>query len=461
MSSGAEIPAEDSSHTCEQEPYSCVIIGAGMVGTATAAHLAQLVQKGGPVASAFVGPIAVVGLATGTKGALSSHDDYSRLVDIHFSSHASEAARSISAYRCVEHEAEVSFFHETGCLVVSGDKGLELPAGEFEGPASQRMTPSELLRKWPSLNLVDLASGAGSLPHGHFEAVGAGWIDPRAHVRAHKQLAIARGAHLIEEDVVLVARDTSARSASLKYPVWLVVTACGKKLRTMRVAFAIGAWTNVSGLLPNGLSLQVELWGKSVYHARIGDDDASALLQQSMPAIVVKYAPAKSPAAAVSYNGAKSGFYVYFFPPVQYSDGSWYVKIGHSPHDPLIASLNGSSTADKLSRWLASEESDVRNLQEKSADFFQSTLEQLLPNVRFHGGYTSACVTSKTPSGDVLLGPICRMVPPDNSLDCEGLFACAGCNGAGAKFSHEWGRQLAEAIAWTPLTQGPVTSGKL
>ena len=30
---------------------------------------------------------------------------------------------------------------------------------------------------------------------------------------------------------------------------------------------------------------------------------------------------------------------VYFFPPLRYDDGHWYIKIGHSPFDPLIADL--------------------------------------------------------------------------------------------------------------------------
>ena len=41
----------------------------------------------------------------------------------------------------------------------------------------------------------------------------------------------------------------------------------------------------------------------------------------------------------MSYNGVKKGTYVYFFPPLRYDDGHWYIKIGHSPFDPLIADL--------------------------------------------------------------------------------------------------------------------------
>ena len=33
--------------------------------------------------------------------------------------------------------------------------------------------------------------------------------------------------------------------------------------------------------------------------------------------------------------------YFYLFPPVRYADGRHYIKIGHSPFDPVIASSFG------------------------------------------------------------------------------------------------------------------------
>ena len=53
---------------------------------------------------------------------------------------------------------------------------------------------------------------------------------------------------------------------------------------------------------------------------------------------------------AVTYTGPKKGFYVYFFPPIQYDGREWYIKIGHSPHDPLIGDLKGNTEAEKLVR---------------------------------------------------------------------------------------------------------------
>lgn len=284
-------------------------------------------------------------------------------------------------------------------------------------------------------------------------------MDPRGHVRAHRELAIAKGVHVVEQHVVQVVRDKADVSnlPTPTLPQWIVRTASGLELRTERVVFALGAWSNLSGLLPSGLGLPLELWGKCVYHACIHDEDASALLKLGMPATVIKYAPEHAPAAAVSYTGAKSGFYVYFFPPVQYSDGRWYVKIGHSPHDPLISALSGTSLADKLSRWMASEGEDVQSILAESAAFFQHTLRQILPHARFDGGRLTTCVTTKTPKGRVFLGPLSSLADSDATVDCEGLFACAGCDGAGAKFSHEWGRQVAEVVARTPHGHGSIS----
>ena len=68
--------------------------------------------------------------------------------------------------------------------------------------------------------------------------------------------------------------------------LWQVSTADGAVHVAENVVLAVGAWSNVSGLLPGGAQLDATLWGKSVYHARVSSADAIQL--RDMPAVLVK-----------------------------------------------------------------------------------------------------------------------------------------------------------------------------
>lgn len=106
---------------------------------------------------------------------------------------------------------------------------------------------------------------------------------------------------------------------------------------------------------------------------------------------------------------------------------------------------------------------DVIGYAAKSEEYYSSTLKAVLPSVTFvdgaigthtsvltvfglmfsrdnrhAGGYITRCVTSRTSHGDPLIGAL--RLPYESDVQCgAGLFACAGCNGTGAKFALEWG----------------------
>eukprot|EP01052_Picozoa_sp_SAG31_P023102 SAG31_NODE_1878_length_7006_cov_19.371652_1_plen_432_part_00 len=418
-------------------PLFCVVIGSGMVGSACAASAAALNR----------GRVALVGPACqpASEPPFSSHDDYSRVVSVLKSNiggapgvHdlALESARSIGEYRRLEAETGVHFYHETGYFKAAPGSGTTATEVAENGLL-------ECATRWP---FIEVAALAGDAATGTLQAAGAGWIDPRAHVRAVRQRCEARDVQLVNEVAARLERDESSGQ-------WRVVTAAGTELLSPRVALAVGSFVNLSGLLPRGISVDIELWGKALYHGRIAPEDAASLLEQNMPVVSVS-----SPAGHdglegstnVSYNGAKAGTYVYFFPPCQYADGHWYIKIGHSPFDPLIDDLEGADTAEKLERWMAGTGDDVIRFTAKSEDYYSRTLASVLPSVSFvDGGYITRCVTSRTSHGDPLLGPL--RLPHASDEQCgAGLFVCAGCNGTGAKFALEWGRQLAENIAREP-----------
>ena len=195
------------------------------------------------------------------------------------------------------------------------------------------------------------------------------------------------------------------------------------------------------------------------------------------------------PAPTVSYTGQKAGMYVYVFPPVRYADGHYYLKIGHSPYDPIIASLGTSltfgggsgsvgggsvgggsvgggsvgggseispdgrddhapvvqPTPEQIGAWYAGAAADVttplgREVIEcvkASEAFFGAVLRRLYPTAEWEaqGSFMTTCVTSKSPTGARLLEEI-----------APGVVQQTGCNGAGAAASLAWGEEVAEMV---------------
>jgi len=257
---------------------------------------------------------------------------------------------------------------------------------------------------------------------------------------------------MTQEHAVGLVRDASGACA----PLWCVTTASGVLLKSHKVVLALGSFLNTSGLLPGAtdLSVDIDLWAKASFHAEISDQDALRLLDSGMPVVTVM-APAgfHGQEGVVRYAGPKSADYVYFFPPVRYDNGRWYIKIGHSPFDPLVTTLEGPSLEAKLRSWMRAEGGDAKGILARSEEFFRQTLQQILPGMRLLGGFVTPCVTSRTPTGYVFLGAL-RLPPSADHLCGMGLFTCAGCNGSGAKYAVEWGRQLAEAVLREPVLGG-------
>lgn len=153
-----------------------------------------------------------------------------------------------------------------------------------------------------------------------------------------------------------------------------------------------------------------------------------------------------------------AGSYFYVFPPVRYEDGGHYLKIGHSPYDPVISSLGGGGgesgvggdaapapapTEAQVAAWFAGAAADaatplgreVAEITARSAAFFEGVLGKLVA-ADWEGGYATNCVTAKSGTGKRLLGEL-----------APGLFHQTGCNGAGAAAALAWGGEVAEAVA--------------
>ena len=168
-----------------------------------------------------------------------------------------------------------------------------------------------------------------------------------------------------------------------------------------KVVLCCGAFTNANGIIPNNYKVAgFQPWGKIAYHAQISKKDAEKLAKIPCWKIIPPGNSNLFPKPDVEYQATttKTTNYVYGFPPIKYRDGKYYIKIGHSPYDPLIKNIggNGLSIGERLGIWFEGKTKKVKEIQSKSNIFFRSILTKLFPKVKFLGGYSSRCVTTKT-----------------------------------------------------------------
>ena len=420
---GARIAAKRALSTTSTQQESVAecnvcIVGGGMVGTATAMHLAQAGVDGVRV---------VCGRASGVP---SSSDDASRLIG---TGGAADDA-SVRQFGALEARSGARFWHDCGLLEVSPSKrgdAASLPRGD--GTARELLRERGVRQQHLDLGAFFDARGFDTV----YTERGRGWLDPRALTRAARGAAEAAGAEWHDGRVDSVEPDPRGGG-------FVVSTReRGAVARARCVVLALGAFAPLLGgddergaRPPLGAAVPLEtlMWGKTLYHARLSERSAEQLA--GMPPLLVHPADGAVPAPAVSYEGAKAGMYFYIFPPVRYADGFAYLKIGHSPYDPIIAALGTDGggdggggapaappTAEQIGAWFAGVKADAstavgRDVVACVADserFFAGVLRTLLADCEFDGGHMTTCVTAKSSTGGRLLGEIAprRPHPPD------------------------------------------------
>src|ERR671931_167612 len=231
-----------------------IVIGRGLVGSAAGRHLSALTD--GVV---VLGPDEPTDHAAHT-GVFASHYDEGRIT------------------RAVDQDP---------AWAVTAKRSIERYAG--------------IAARFPFLAVPDGAEGL-------YEGGRAGYISPRAMVRAQTEVARQQGALIIADEAISL-RPTAGGVE--------VDTGRGGTLRAERVLVATGGFTDACGLLPVDLKLRV--FGRTVVLAYIDDGLLAEL--GGMPAVI----------------DAESGAYI--LPPIRYPDRRHYLKIGiGSTADPELRS---------------------------------------------------------------------------------------------------------------------------
>lgn len=251
------------------ESFDFVIVGKGMMGAAAARHLSR---SGARVA--LVGPDEPEDWA-GHGGVFASHYDNARITRTIDSDPvwARLARRSIDRYREIAEESGIDFYFEVGCLIAA-----PAPGGAFDylekverardrlGVEAPLIPGDRLAERFPWFRFPAAYAGI-------HEARGAGYINPRALVRAQTIAAERAGARVVRSEVVAI--DEGADHV-------VVGTVDGQSFRAGRILVAAGGFSLSESLLPRPIDLIVK--ARTVFFAEVGRDDLAGFA--GMPSLI-------------------------------------------------------------------------------------------------------------------------------------------------------------------------------
>lgn len=367
--------------------FKYIVVGRGMMGAAAARHLAETVDG-----VALIGPGEPADIKS-HQGVFASHYDEARITrtidgDADW---ALLANRSIARYGDIATRSGVEFYAPVGCLMVGPERGGKNPFVENVLSAAARLGVSTELLEDQSLKSRFPYFSFEQGCEGVFERNNAGYVNPRALVKAQAILAEKAGAILID-DIVVSTRESGGRAS--------VHTASGAVYTADRVLVAAGGFSIMQDLLLQPVALDV--YARTVAFFEIGEGDLAQYA--GMPSLI--------------YEPRDTTKHIYLLPPVRYPDGKLYLKIGGDPDDKRLTS------DPEIRAWFRS------GGRESVRDHLAGIVGTLVPSVDLSRVSMAACVVSKTQSGYPAIG----------FTSSPRIAVLTGGNGTAAKSSDEIGR---------------------
>lgn len=357
------------------------VVGAGMIGSAAARHLAEDGQD-----VVLIGPGEPADKRNHT-GVFASHHDEGRitrrLATSRFWSRVSGA--SIARYRDIETRSGIPFFTPAGAMMAAPAQHEFIRAAQAVRDAerlnAESLSPEEVARRFPFFRFPGDVLAL-------YEA-GAGHISPRGLVAAQRKLARDASARWIEEEVLALSR----------CPEGVRITTPSGQMTVDKAIIATGAMSDHLAPRPAGQTV----YARTIAFFEISESEAQRLAR--MPSLVFREDGPAEP---------------YLLPPIRYPDGKIYVKLGGDPEDRIL------STPQEIGDWFRSGGNG------RVRDHLHAQIRRLMPALDILSVTMEACVTTFTPSGR----------PVIDWLDERIAFATGG-NGAAAKCSDELGRLAA------------------
>ncbi len=380
--------------------FKYIVVGAGMMGAAAARHLSA--QTDGV---ALIGPAEPLDIKS-HKGVFSSHYDEARITRGFDGDPvwAELAKRSIARYAEIEAKSGIRFYHEAGCLFTGNGKGLggdyvagAMAARDRLGLAVEEYAASQIGARFPMFSLPNDYEG-------WLEPRNAGYVNPRALVKAQVAIAERQGVTLIRETVVSV--DDTASGVE-------VVTNEGQRYTAEKVIVAAGGFINMADLLPSKVDMAAT--GRTIAFFELDEQKQRDFL--GMPSTIVLAENADD--------------IVYILPPVLYPDGKTYLKIGGESEKGRLETL------DEAVRWFHSDgtASEVAFLVKRAIE--------LMPKLEGCPVTSGSCVASITRTGYPYIG----------YTQSSNVAVLTGGNFVSAKSSDEIGRLGAVLLLDGQLTE--------
>ena len=365
-----------------------VVIGRGLVGSATARHLAE---QGHP--TLLLGPPEQPDPTTAT--AFASHHDRARVVrqlghDDHWTA---LNRRAIAGMESLQQTTGVRFRSYEGCLYTShhaDDPHIAhaLASARALGLPAERLTPDEVPRRFPDLAVPCADALYEPGPSGH--------VDPRRLKQAQLDAFTAAGGTL--GDAIATRVERTARGLMVHTPSEVVAAD--------RVLVATGATTGMQSLLAAPLAFEAKT--ETILLAEVDAHTAEAA--GALPALLDE-------GDGPVWQG------IYGIRPLRYDDGRFYLKMGcNLASDRILTSL------DEVRDWFVAGPSaaDTDHLTTLTAERWR------LPLGATH---TRRCLIVRTP----------HRRPHLHAVD-EGWFVAAGGNGYSAMCSEGIGQAAAHLL---------------
>ncbi|KQR33549.1 FAD-dependent oxidoreductase [Rhizobium sp. Leaf155] len=364
-----------------------IVIGAGMMGAAAARHLSS--QADGV---ALIGP-AEPPDRKNHYGVFSSHYDEARITRGFDGDPvwAELAKRSIERHAEIEQKSGIRFYHEVGCLFTGNGNGLggDYVSGAMRGKDTLGLTvetyeSDALSSRFPMFSLPDDH-------HGWFEPRNAGYVNPRALVKAQITIAGQQGASILRQTVVKVFDGGSGVE---------IETSEGHRYTAEKVIVAAGGFTNMADILP--VKVDMAATGRTIAFFELNEEKQEAFA--GMPSTIVL--------AASEHD------IVYILPPVRYPDGKVYLKIGGESEKGRLETL------DQAVQWFHSDGTA------SEVDFLVRRAIELMPALVGCPVTSGSCVASITRTGYPYIG----------YTSSSNIAVLTGGNFVSAKSSDEIGR---------------------
>lgn len=369
-----------------------LVIGRGLLGSATARHLALENAK-----VTLVGPTEEQGLNSGKVFA--SHYDQTRVQRIvaHDELWTRLNLDSVKSWSVLKDQTGTDFYEENGCIYANNFLDDYLKSA----PSLADKFGLEIHTVDSSLKLSEISPCLSiEAPFfGLFEPKLAGMLNPRMLVSAQLQALKLLGGTELNDFVV----DVSPSDGQ-----WSVRTSTGMTHVAPQVVVAAGAFTNHFNLIPKAL----DFYNKSevVIVSEISESDYLKL--KGMPSLLFEV-------KEDDFDG------IYLTAPTKTADGRYIMKLGLN--QKLDLNLNDYSD---LVKWFnAGDYSEY-------APVLVRERNRLFPEVKFLNSVLKPCVISRTVTENPYIEEIAK-----------GLFVAVGCNGYSAMSSDAQGRQAAALVA--------------